>query len=92
MRALSTRRRCHGSSCRKRYATSNVAPPHISCEKKPAARCAVACATRSMSRVRTRVASSDWCASRNVVSVNRTARCCSTHLDSPAAPCRSNTA
>ena len=63
-----------GSSLRKRSATSKVAPPRI-----PARTVAAACArktgaTASMSAVRMRVANSDWCASRIVVSVSST-RC-----------------
>ena len=48
---------------------SNVAPPHISSENRSAWRRAYRSATRSMSDVRIRVASSDWWASRIVVSV-----------------------
>ncbi|MPM69771.1 hypothetical protein SDC9_116719 [bioreactor metagenome] len=40
----------------------------------------------SISRVRTRVASSDWCASRNVVSVISSFFCSSIHLTSPSGP------
>ena len=48
---------------------SNVAPPHISSEKQSARMSAVPSAPLTMSRVRRRVESSDWCASRIVVSV-----------------------
>ena len=48
---------------------SNVAPPHISSEKQSARMSAVPSAPLSMSRVRRRVLSRDWCASRIVVSV-----------------------
>lgn len=53
-----------GHSCRKRSATSNVAPPHISKLPAGARMCAVAGAALSMSWVRMRVAISDWWASR----------------------------
>ena len=72
-------RRSHGSSCRKRIEVSNVAPPHISRLKSCGIRCATASAICSMSYVRTRVASSDWCASRIVVSVNSSRFCLRTH-------------
>ena len=42
--------------------------------------------TLSMSRVRTRVASSDWCASRKVVSVTATAVCARSWRANPAGP------
>ncbi len=50
-------------------AVSKVAPPHISIENIWGQSRAYASPTRSMSRVRTRVARSDWLASRKVVSV-----------------------
>jgi hypothetical protein len=56
----SSRRRCHGSSLRKRIAVSKVAPPHISREKSSGVRRATAGAIAAMSYVRTRVAMSDW--------------------------------
>ncbi|MBX7557399.1 FAD-dependent oxidoreductase [Streptomyces sp. tea 10] len=65
----SSRSRSHGSSPRKRSATSYVAPPQASTESSPGSRCAYAGAAASRSRVRTRVASRDWWASRNVVDV-----------------------
>ena len=67
--------RSHGSSLRKRSATSYVAPPHASLESRPGSIRARNGATCSMSRVRTRVANSDWCASRNVVSVTARVFC-----------------
>ena len=42
--------------------------------------------TRTRSRVRTRVASSDWCASRNVVSVTARADCSRSARANPAGP------
>ena len=57
-------RRRQGSSCRKRSATSKVAPPHISRLAHGAKIFEVAGAAFTMSCVRMRVASSDWCASR----------------------------
>ena len=66
-------RRSHGSSCRKRSATSNVAPPQHSSEKSSGSSRARYPAAPSMSNVLIRVANSDWCASRNVVSVTATA-------------------
>ena len=61
-RSFSSRRQGH--SCRKRSDTSNVAPPHISREPALASTEAVAGPALSMSKVRMRVASRDWCASR----------------------------
>jgi hypothetical protein len=49
-----------------------VAPPHISRLPAPAMICAVAGAALSMSCVRMRVASSDWCASRLCCGERRT--------------------
>lgn len=57
----------HGSSCRNLMQTSNVAPPHVSNDQKPMS--SIFSAMPSMASVRIRVAMSDWCASRNVVSV-----------------------
>ena len=68
--------RSHGSSPRKRRATSYVAPPQHSTLSSCGVVRATCGATATRSRVRTRVASSDWCASRNVVSVTATS-CCS---------------
>ena len=62
--------------CRKRMATSKVAPPQHSSENSPGAMRAhrpARCAT--MSSVRMRVASSDWWPSRIVVSVTSTCVC-----------------
>ena len=67
-------------------ATSKVAPPHSSREKSPAPSRAVAGAMRSRSWLRTRVASSDWCASRMVVSVKRSPFCSRTQAASPSGP------
>ena len=64
--------RSHGSSDRKRSATSYVAPPHASTDHSSGVVRATCPATAIRSRVRTRVASSDWWASRNVVSVTAT--------------------
>ena len=63
------RRRSHGHSLRKRIAVSKVAPPHISSENNWGTRCETVSATRIMSKLRMRVAMSDWWASRKVVSV-----------------------
>ena len=71
MRSRSNSRRSHGDSYRKRYAVSNVAPPHISSEKQSFRISATPSAPFTMSLVRMRVDSSDWCASRIVVSVIR---------------------
>ena len=57
---------------RKRSATSYVAPPHASSDHSSGVVRATWPATASRSRVRTRVASSDWWASRKVVSVTAT--------------------
>ena len=70
--SCSSASRVHGSSLRKRSATSYVAPPHASADHSPGSIRAMWGATLMRSRVRTRVASSDWCASRNVVSVTAT--------------------
>ena len=67
--------RSQGSSERKRRDTSYVAPPHASRLHRFGVVRATCPATESRSRVRTRVASSDWCASRKVVSVTATASC-----------------
>ncbi len=67
--------RSHGSSDRNRSATSYVAPPHASSDHSSGVVRATCGATASRSRVRTRVASSDWWASRNVVSVTATSFC-----------------
>ena len=67
-------------------AVSNVAPPHISRLKSPGVRQATADATASMSKDRTRVASSDWCASRNVVSVTSNFFCLTVHWANFRAP------
>lgn len=60
-------RRSHGSSAKKRMQTSNVAPPHVSSDQNPTL--SIFSAMPSMVSVRMRVAMSDWCASRKVVSV-----------------------
>lgn len=57
-------KRRQGSSCRNLRATSKVAPPHISRLAQGARILAVAGAAFTMSCVRMRVASRDWCASR----------------------------
>lgn len=62
--------RSHGHSCKNRNATSNVAPPQFSNEYKLLNLCATNGEIFRRSWVRTRVASNDWCASRNVVSIN----------------------
>jgi hypothetical protein len=59
--------RSQGSSAKKRIATSNVAPPHISSEKKPT--WSIFSAIGIIASVRILVAIKDWCASLNVVSV-----------------------
>jgi len=46
---------------------------------------------RFKSYVLTRVASSDWCASRNVVSISSSCLCCRTALASPSGPFSSST-
>ena len=84
-------RRSHGHSCKKRIATSKVAPPQFSSESSGAIVCAVAGAASSSSRVRMRVASSDWCASRHVVSVRSSPSCARTALAKPSGPSRSST-
>ena len=61
--------RSQGSSYKKRIATSNVAPPHISSEYAFASAQLVSFAMFTISIVRRRVASKDWCASRHVVSM-----------------------
>ena len=61
-------------------ATSKVAPPHISREKQLARASAVASEHLRNSLVRMRVARSDWCASRQVVSVSRRPLCSRTAL------------
>ncbi len=72
MLCRSTASRSHGSSCRKRSATSYVAPPQHSTDSSSGSVRPTYGATRSRSLVRTRVASRDWCASRKVVSVTST--------------------
>jgi hypothetical protein len=67
-------------------AVSNVAPPHISRLNKFGVRWLTASATFTRSYVRTRVASSDWCASRIVVSVNISRFCFRTHSANFSAP------
>ena len=62
-------RRSHGSSYKNRIATSNVAPPQHSSEYALASAQLVSLAMLAISIVRRRVASSDWCASRHVVSM-----------------------
>lgn len=62
-------RRSHGSSYKNRIATSNVAPPQHSSEYALASAQLVSLAILAISIVRRRVASSDWCASRHVVSM-----------------------
>ena len=89
--ARSSSRRCHGSSWRKRSATSYVAPPQASTESSPGRVCATAGAAASRSRVRTRVASRDWWASRNVVSVTASAVCSRRVRAKPSGPCSSST-
>ena len=64
--------RSHGSSARKRSATSYVAPPQHSTDHSSGVVRETCSATASRSRERTRVASSDWWASRKVVSVTAT--------------------
>ena len=54
---------------------SKVAPPHISSEKQSAMKSAVPSAPFTMSRVRMRVESRLWCASRMVVSVTSSFFC-----------------
>ena len=58
------RRRSQGSSLRKRMAVSKVAPPHISKENRPLLASPIlrakASEQASMSKLRTRVAMSDW--------------------------------
>ena len=51
----------------------------------------VAGAISSSSRVRMRVASSDWCASRHVVSVSSSPSCARTRLANPSGPLHSST-
>ena len=60
----SSSRRRQGHSCRKRRATSKVAPPHTSREAAFFMMCEVAAAAFSMSCDRMRVANRLWCASR----------------------------
>ncbi len=72
-RSLSSR--SHGSSPRKRSATSYVAPPQASTDSSSGVRRARYGAAATRSFVRTLVASSDWCASRKVVSVIARAVC-----------------
>ena len=64
-------------------AVSKVAPPHISSENKPVLASptlrASASEQASMSKLRTRVAMSDWWASRKVVSVMSRRFCFSVH-------------
>jgi hypothetical protein len=62
-------RRSHGSSYKNLMATSNVAPPQHSSEYALASAQLVSLAILAMSIVRSRVARSDWCASRHVVSI-----------------------
>ena len=86
--ARSSSRRLQGHSCRKRSETSNVAPPQTSREAAEERACAVKGAALTRSWVRTRVASSDWCASRMVVSVTRRplwARTAAAHPSGPRA-------
>jgi hypothetical protein len=64
MSSLSCSSLLQGHSCRKRSATSKVAPPHISRLPAGARMADVAGAALSMSCVRMRVAIRDWCASR----------------------------
>ena len=82
----STASRSHGSSDRKRSATSYVAPPHASRLHSCGVIRATCPATAVRSRVRTRVASSDWCASRNVVSVTATGVCSRSDRANPSGP------
>ena len=79
-------RRSHGHSWRKRMETSKVAPPQFSSDISGAIVCAVAGAASSSSRVRMRVASSDWCASRHVVSVSSSPSCARTAFAKPSGP------
>ncbi len=60
MRSLSSSRRRQGHSCKKRRATSKVAPPHTSRDAASFMTCEVALAALSMSCVRMRVASRLW--------------------------------
>ena len=86
MRSRSAARRSHGSSCRKRSATSKVAPPQHSTESICGSACAWCGATRSRSNVRRRVANSDWWASRKVVSVTCRAVSSRSQRAKPAGP------
>jgi len=83
-------KRCHGHSRKKRMETSKVAPPHISNENTCGFALAKPSATASISSVRTRVASSDWCASRNVVSVYKILLCCRIQLQKASGPISSS--
>lgn len=65
-------RRSQGSSYKNLIATSNVAPPHISNANAFCNAQLVSFAMFTMSIVRRRVASNDWCASRHVVSMMST--------------------
>ena len=90
--AAIARSRSHGSSCRKRYATSKVAPPQHSNENARASSLPATAAPLARSIVRTRVASSDWCASRIVVSVTSTRVCARTQRAIASGPSASSTA
>ena len=63
-----------------------MAPPHISSEKQSLSTSAMPSAPLTMSRVRIRVESSDWCASLMVVSVMSSFFCSSTHLEKASGP------
>ena len=82
--------RSHGSSDRNRSATSYVAPPHASRLHSCGVVRATCPATAVRSRVRTRVASSDWCASRKVVSVTATGFCSRSDRANASGPCASS--
>ena len=74
MASRSAASRSHGSSARKRSATSYVAPPQHSTREQLGRGPRDVRGDRQQVLVRTRVASSDWWASRKVVSVTATRR------------------
>ena len=63
-----------------------MAPPHISSEKQSARKSAVPSAPLTMSRVRMRVESRLWCASRMVVSVTSSFFCSMTQRLTASGP------
>ncbi len=71
-------------------ATSKVAPPQHSSDSSCGKPRAQAAAEPTMSKLRMRVASSDWWASRMVVSVTSTRRCSRIHAAKPCGPSLSN--